>query len=93
MPFKKGDPKPAGSGIKKGQKHERTKAEDACFRLGVDPFDLLAKKAIEGDVACIIQLCKHIEPAKKPLEVSLDPEKSTIRIIVEDYGSKDSTST
>lgn len=83
MAAPKGHPK--WGGIKKGQKHKRTLAEEACHRLGIDPFDLLAKKAIEGDVGCIIQLCKHIEPPKKPVEVALDPENSTIRIIVEDY--------
>lgn len=88
MGFKKGNPKPAGSGIKKGQKHQRTMAEDACHRLGIDPFELLAKAAINGDITAIIQLCKHIEPPKKPLEVALDPEKNTIKIIVEDYGKK-----
>ncbi len=88
MGFKKGDPKPPKSGIKKGQKHQRTMAEDACHRLGIDPFQLLAQKAIEGDVGCIIQLCKHIEPPRKPLDVALDPENSTITIRVLDYGSK-----
>lgn len=88
MAFKKGDPKPPNSGIKKGGKHQRTMAEDACHRMGIDPFQLLAQKAIEGDVSCIIQLCKHIEPPKKPVEVALDPEQNTIRIIVEDYGNK-----
>lgn len=88
MPFKKGDPKPSGSGIKKGQKHERTKAEEACTRLGICPFDLLAKAAMAGSEACIIQLCKHIEPPKKPVEVAIDPEKNEIRIHVIDYGKK-----
>ncbi len=88
MAFKKGDPKPLGSGIKKGQKHERTKAEDACHRLGIDPFELLAKAAMGGDTACIIQLCKHIEPPKKPVEVQVDPAANTIRILVEDYTKK-----
>lgn len=80
--------KTPGSGIKKGDKHKRTMAEEACHRMGIDPFQLLAQKAIEGDVTCIIQLCKHIEPPKKPVEVALDPDKNTIRIIVEDYGKK-----
>jgi len=88
MPFIKGCKKPEKSGIKKGQKHQRTKAEEACHKLGINPFQLLAQKAIEGDVSCIIQLCKHIEPPKKALEVARDPENNIIRIIVEDYGKK-----
>ena len=82
----KGHPK--WGGRKKGSLNERTKAEQACARLGIDPFELLGQKALEGDVSCIIQLCKHIEPPKKPVEVQIDPEKNTIRILVEDYGSK-----
>ncbi len=93
MGFKKGDPKPPGSGIKKGTKHERTRAEEACARAGICPFDLLVKGAVDGDMNAIIQLCKHIEPPRKPVEVALDPENNTIRIVVEDYGSKNRTST
>lgn len=77
-----------GPGRPKGPM-ERTLAEEACKRAGIDPFDLLCRKAVEGDTGCIIQLCKHIEPPKKPLEVAIDPNKSTIRIIVEDYCAKD----
>lgn len=79
-----------GSGIKKGQKHARTKAEEACARAGIDPFDLLVKHAVEGDIGAVIQLCKHIEPPKKPIEVAMDPDKSTINIIVRDYGKSGS---
>lgn len=88
MPFVKGHKPHPGGGRPKGSLNVATKAEQACLKLGIDPFELLARKAIEGDVACIIQLCKHIEPPKKPVEVALDPENNTIRIIVEDYGAK-----
>lgn len=88
MAFKKGGAKPPTSGIKKGTKHQRTLAEEACARAGICPFDLLVAGAMTGDMAAIIQLCKHIEPPKKPIEVALDPENNTIRIIVEDYGKK-----
>lgn len=86
MAAPKGHPKWGGN--KKGSKHKRTLAEEACHKLGIHPFELLAQKAIEGDVGCIIQLCKHIEPPKKPVEVALNPEANTIRIIVEDFGKK-----
>ena len=82
----KGHPK--WGGRKKGTPNERTKAEAACERAGIDPFDLLCQKAIEGDVGCIIQLCKHIEPPKKPVEMAFDPEKNQLEIIIRDYGSK-----
>lgn len=75
-------------GRKRGTPNERTKAEDACIRAGIEPFDLLVAAAVQGDIGAIIQLCKHIEPPKKALEVAMDPDKSTIRIIIEDYGKK-----
>lgn len=88
MGFKKGDPKPPTSGIKKGQKHVRTMAEDACAKLGINPFEMLAQLCLQGSETAIIQLCKHIEPPKKPIEVQVDPAQNTIRIIVEDYAKK-----
>ena len=91
MAAPKGHPKWGGK--KKGSKHAKTIAEEACAKLGINPFELLAQMAISGEseqarLSAIIQLCKHIEPPKKPLEVAVDPEKNSIRIIVEDYGKK-----
>jgi hypothetical protein len=80
--------KTPGSGIKKGDKHKRTLAEDACHEAGFKPFAMLVELAMGGDVGCLLQLCKHIEPPKKPIEVAVDQENNTIRIIVEDYGNK-----
>lgn len=88
MALPKGHPKYGGR--KAGTPNKRTLAEQACARAGIDPFDLLVTHAMAGDVGAVIQLCKHIEPPKKPLEVAIDPEKSTIRIIVEDYANKSS---
>lgn len=88
MGFKKGDPKPPTSGIKKGQKHQRTMAEEACAKLKINPFEMLAQLCLQGSETAIIQLCKHIEPPKKPIEVAIDPEQSIIRIIVEDFKAK-----
>lgn len=77
-----------GSGIKKGTKHQRTLAEEACHKLGIDPFNLLAQMAINGSETAVIHLCKSIEPPKKPVEVQIDPERNSIRILVEDYTKK-----
>ena len=86
MPKIKGSPKTGGRKV--GSLNKRTLAEQACERAGIDPFDLLVKHAVSGDIGAVIQLCKHIEPPKKPVEVQVDPEKNQIRIIVEDYGMK-----
>lgn len=88
MPRPQKGEKTPGSGRQRGTPNKRTLAEDACHRAGIDPFDLLVQHAVAGDIGAVIQLCKHIEPPKKPLEVAIDPEKNQIRIIVEDYGKK-----
>ncbi len=77
-------------GRKKGTPNKSTLAEAACLRAGIDPFDLLVSHAKAGDIGAVIQLCKHIEPPKKPLELAIDPEKNQIRVIVEDYGKSGS---
>lgn len=86
MAFKKGDPKPAGSGLKKGQKIKRTLAEEACHNLNFKPFEELIKRAMAGSEACLIHLCKNIEPARKPMDLSIDPEANTIEVIIKRYG-------
>lgn len=85
MPFEKGKPRYPKAGRQKGTKNKRTLAEEACHKLGVKPFELLAQHALNGSENAVIQLCKHIEPPRKPVEVALDPEHNTIRIIVEEY--------
>lgn len=89
MGFKKGEPRPAKAGRKPGSVNKRTLAEEACKRAGIDPFDLLVKHAVRGDIGAVIQLCKHIEPPKKPIEVAVDPEKSLIKIVFCDYTKDD----
>jgi len=84
---KKGEKTP-GSGRKPGTPNKRTLAESACERAGIDPFDLLVNHAVNGDIGAVIQLCKHIEPPKKALEVSMDPEKNVIKVEVFDYTKK-----
>lgn len=77
-------------GRQKGTPNKRTLAEAACDRAGIDPFDLLVTHAKGGDIGAVIQLCKHIEPPRKPLEVTgAEGEQLGIRIIVDDYGKKD----
>jgi hypothetical protein len=77
--------KTPGSGRKPGTLNKATLAEAACIRAGIDPFDLLVKGAIGGDMGAIIQLCKHIEPPRKALDVAIDPEKNVMKVIFEDY--------
>lgn len=92
MGFKKGEPRPENAGRKPGSKNKRRSIVEVCEDLGFDPFIAMAK--IAQDVAherqfdALKELCQYIEPKKKQTEVSLDPEKSTIRIIIEEYGKK-----
>lgn len=88
MAFKKGHDPNRAKGRPKGSLNQRTKAEAACERAGIDPFDLLVQHAVNGDIGAVIQLCKHIEPPKKPVDIAIDPEKNTLEIIIRDYGSK-----
>lgn len=83
MGFQKGHK--LGKGRPKGSVNKSTMAEAACIRAGIDPFDLLVKAAMKNDISAIIQLCKHIEPPRKPIDMAMDPENNAIRIIVEDY--------
>jgi hypothetical protein len=83
MALPKGHPKYGGR--QRGTKNKRTLAEEACHKLGVNPFEMLAQKCLEGSENAIIQLCKHIEPPRKAIEVGLDPEHNTIKIIVEEF--------
>lgn len=84
--FKKGDPRPEKAGRKPGSLNKRTMAEEACHKLGISPFELLAIKAQEGDVTCLIALCKHVEPPRKSLDVAIDPELNKIEVIIKRYG-------
>ena len=77
-------------GRKPGSLNKRTKAEAACHKFNLDPFEMLCEMARNAEqesnrLAAISKLCAHIEPPRKPLEVAIDPEKNAIRIIVEDY--------
>jgi len=88
MAWPKGKPRPEGAGRKAGTPNKRTLAEAACARAGIDPFDLLVNHATNGDIGAVIQLCKHIEPPRKPIELAVDPENNAIKFIFEDYTKK-----
>lgn len=83
----KGEKTP-GSGRKKGTPNKRTLAEAACERAGIDPFDLLVGHAKAGDIGAVVQLCKHIEPPRKPLDLAVDPDANTINVIIKDYAKR-----
>ncbi len=88
MAYTKGAPKPIGSGRKAGTLNIATKAEQACLKAGICPFDLLAAKALEGELAAIIQLCKHVEPPKAAMTVAIDPEANVMVMHVRRYEDK-----
>jgi hypothetical protein len=90
MAKKKGDPKSGGR--KAGTPNKRSSVLNICLGLGLDPFLEMAKIAMNKidprRFDAIKELCQYIEPKKKQMDMALDPEKSTIRIIIEDYGNK-----
>lgn len=90
MPFKKGDPKPPKSGIKKGQKHERTMAQEACEKLKINPFEVLAQGCLSEDettrIGAAKDLCKYLQAQMKSMDVAIDPEKNKIEIIIRRWG-------
>lgn len=74
MAFKRGDPKPAGSGIKKGQQQKRTllKVEDFLCEQGIHPVErilalLPALEPMEA-VRTWMELLKYCAPTFKPIE-------------------------
>lgn len=79
-------------GRKAGTPNKRLSVMELCQSMGLDPFKEMAKLAGDAEnprqFEALKELCQYIEPKKKQTEVSLDPEKSTIRIIVEDYTAK-----
>lgn len=89
MAWPKGKPRPPTSGRKSGTPNKRTLAESACDKLQFSPFEKLVQLAMLGDIPCLIHLCKNIEPPRKALDVAVDPEANTIKIIIEKYGNKD----
>lgn len=79
---------PRYGGRKKGTPNKRTRAEEACHKAGICPFELLTQHAINGDIGAVIQLCKHIEPPRKALDVAVDPENNVMKLEIFDYTEK-----
>ena len=92
MPFVKGMPKPAKAGRKKGTPNKRQTVEEICRAMGLDPFAKMGEIAMQEEhprqFDAIKELCQYLEPKKKHTELGIDPEKSKITIIIEDYGGK-----
>ena len=91
--FKKGEPRPANAGIKKGTLHRKTRVELACEAAGVDPFKVMAE--IAGDdkhpdrLIAAKALSKFLEPEKKAVEVSgQDGEPIALKVVIEDYSKE-----
>lgn len=98
----KGSPKTGGRQV--GTPNKRRSIVEICEELelkdgdgnithkGFDPFIALAMiasdKSHDRQFDALKELCQYIEPKKKQTEHAFDPEKSTIRIIVEDYSKK-----
>lgn len=79
-------------GRKAGTPNKRRSILEVCEQMGFDPFLAMAKIAAdaahERNFEALKELCQYIEPKKKSVDVALDPEKSTIRVVIEDYRSK-----
>lgn len=90
MPKKKGDPKTGGR--KAGTPNKRTSVLELCQSIGLDPFLEMAKIAQmahhDRRFDALKELCQYIEPKKKQMDVAFDPDKASIRIVIEDYGVK-----
>lgn len=66
---------------------------DICAKYDCDPFEgMVILAATESDPDKKFERLKEIAPylyaKRKQVDVGIDPEKSTIRIIVEEYGKK-----
>lgn len=88
MKFKKGEPRPEGAGIKKGQKQKRTMMRERLEALGINLADELAgimKRAKEaGDDPLLHDTIKTAMPycyKKQPTEVENIGAQSTFVIL------------
>lgn len=78
MAFKKGDPKPPNSGIKKGEKHKRTmlRVEELLLEQDVHPIKKLLTLIPTLDpidqAHMWFRLMKYVEPELKPVEALLN---------------------
>ena len=91
--FQKGHAKLGG--IKKGQKHHKTRVELACEQAangrGVDPFLVMAEIAADPThperLIAAKALSKFLEPEKKAVEVTGEMDHG-ITVHIVDYGKK-----
>lgn len=92
MAFKKGDPKPPNSGIKKGTKHGHKRAGDLYSSLlehGCD-FDQIFAEALKSKdhamIKVMIDAMPYLRPIYKAREAPLEesPENETLSAITED---------
>jgi hypothetical protein len=79
-------------GRKPGSKNKRSSILEICQSIGLDPFLEMAKIAQQPHnihrFDALKELCQYIEPKKRQTDVSLDPEKNSIKIQIYDYGQK-----
>lgn len=88
----KGDPKPEGSGRKKGTPNRKTEDLMAkCEAKGIDVFEALLEYVTEPStmelrLSALKELCQYLYPKRKALEVS--GSMDAIEVIIKDYTSK-----
>lgn len=64
-----------------------------CEQHGVNVFEglvLLAARAEDDNTKFhrLMEIAPYLYAKRKQVDVGIDPEKSTIRVIIEDYGKK-----
>lgn len=88
----KGDPKPEGSGRKKGTPNKKTQdLFEICEKAGLNVFEGMVEIAIncedpEKRYPKLVELAKYLYPKRKELDIqgALEP----IEVILRDYTSK-----
>lgn len=86
MAFKKGDPKPANSGIRKGTKHNHKRAGDlhkSLLERGCDFDQLFAEALLAKDhqmIKVMIEVMPFLRPRYKEREAPLDDSSDNDQI-------------
>lgn len=80
MSFKKGEPRPANAGIKKGTKHKRKMASlyDALLEHNCDFDSVFAKALMAADdkfLKVLIEVMPWIRPRFKEIEMKGEPDE------------------
>lgn len=90
MAFKKGDPKPPGSGMRKGQETKRKLEARSIFdELDFDPIREAVKKLKEVQdpelfISSCIKLAKYHYPELKSIDHKMDPRELTDKELLEE---------